>query len=460
VSFSSDHAEIRFGCGLSPQVAPPPSLEAMLAGLDGPDRMAARFPMVPQDEYWQRRGQWLELKRQRRKSSGARAAELADQAKEMNRGFRADLLRGLGQSVLRWSETQSGFRERLALFWADHFTTVGKTGPQRSAVSIYVDAAIRPNLSGRFGDLLVAAVTHPMMLTYLDQRVSVGPQSAFARRKGKARGLNENLAREVLELHTLGVDGPYGQADVRQLAELFTGLTINRTGAMEFRPGWAEPGEEEVLGRRYGGNPARLEAVQSALHDLAVHPATADHVARKLAVHFVSDAPDPALVSHMAARFLATGGALRAVYAAMLEHPAAWGGGPGNVKPPFDFIASACRALAVAPARIETAKESQVNRLILQPARAMGQFWQRPNGPDGWPEADAAWITPQGLSARLRWAMAVPRRLLADLPDPRSFVDTALGAAAPEPVRFAARAAETRAEAVGLVLSAPAFQRR
>jgi len=144
----------------------------------------------------------------------------------------------------------------------------------------------------------------------------------------------------------------------------------------------------------------------------------------------------------------------------MLEHPAAWADGPGNVKPPFDFIASACRALAVAPERIETAKPGQVNRLILQPARAMGQFWQRPNGPDGWPEADDAWITPQGLSARLRWAMAVPRRLLADLPDPRAFVGAALGAAAPEPVRFAARAAETRAEAVGLVLSAPAFQRR
>ena len=221
----------------------------------------------------------------------------------MNRGFRADLLRGLGLTMLRWSETQSGFRERLALFWTDHFTTVGKSEPQRSAVSIYVDAAIRPHLSGRFGDLLVAAVTHPMMLTYLDQRVSVGPQSAFARRKGTSRGLNENLAREVLELHTLGVDGPYTQADVRQLAELFTGLTIDRSGAMAFRPGWAEPGEELVLGRRYGGNPARLEAVEQALHDLAVHPATADHVARKLAVHFVSDAPDPGLVAHMAARF-------------------------------------------------------------------------------------------------------------------------------------------------------------
>ncbi len=144
----------------------------------------------------------------------------------------------------------------------------------------------------------------------------------------------------------------------------------------------------------------------------------------------------------------------------MLEHPAAWAEGPGNVKPPFDFIASSCRALAMPPEAVQAAPAKRMDRLILQPMRLMGQFWQRPNGPDGWPEEDAAWITPQGVSARVRWAMAVPRRLMPELPDPRVFVTEALGAAAPEPVRFAARAAETRAEAIGLVLSAPAFQRR
>ncbi|TDK41439.1 DUF1800 domain-containing protein [Antarcticimicrobium luteum] len=460
MSFSPERAEIRFGCGLSPQIAPPQSIGAMLAGLDGPDLMAARFPVLSHEAYWQRRAQWLELKKKRRQASGARAQALADQTNAINRSFRADLLNGIGQTVLRWSLTGEGLRERLTLFWADHFTTVGKTGPQRSAVSSYIDAAIRPNLSGRFADLLIAAVTHPMMLSYLDQQISVGPGSGFARRQNKPRGLNENLAREVMELHTLGVDGPYTQTDVRQLAELFTGLGIDKAGALQFQPRRAEPGAETVLGRSYGGDPARLEAVHRALYDLAVHPATADHIARKLAVHFVSDAPDPDLIGHMAARFLATDGDLRAVYAAMLEHPAAWAEGPGNVKPPFDFMASSCRALAVPEPRLRDAAPAQVNRLLLQPMRAMGQYWQRPAGPDGWPEQDAAWITPQGLSARLRWAMAVPRRLLPELPDPRRFVDDALGAAAPEPVRFAARAAETRAEAVGLILSAPAFQRR
>lgn len=461
MSFTPQRAEIRFGCGLSPQIAPPQSLDVLLAGLDGPDAMAERFPVLSYDAYWQRRAQWLELRRKRRKASGARAAALADQTRAANRRFFQDLLQGVGQNVQRWSRTGTGFRERLALFWADHFTVVGKSGPQRSAVASYVDAAIRPNMSGRFADLLIAAVTHPMMLAYLDQQASVGPGSVFALRKGDTRGLNENLAREVMELHTLGVGGPYSQQDVRQLAELFTGLGIDKSGGRTFRPGRAEPGAEVVLGRSYGGDRAGLEAVYRVLYDLALHPATADHIARKLAVHFVSDSPDQGLVGHMSARFLATDGDLRAVYAAMLEHPAAWSDeAPGNVKPPFDFVASACRALAVPEARLRDAEPGQVNRLIYQPVRAMGQFWQRPAGPDGWPEADEAWVTPQGLSARLRWAMAVPRRLLTDLPDPRGFVDDALGHAAPEPVRFAARAAETRAEAVGLILSAPAFQRR
>ena len=451
---------MRFGCGLSPQIAPPQSLDALLVGLDAPDAMAERFPMVSYEAYWQRQTHWLDLRKRQRQTSGAAARALADQARAVNRSFYRDTLQGVGRTALRWSLSETGFRERLALFWADHFTVVGKSGPLRSAVSIYVDAAIRPNLSGRFADLLIAAVTHPMMLSYLDQKISVGPNSSFGRRGKAARGLNENLAREVMELHTLGVDGPYSQQDVRQLAELFTGLGVGKSGGMEFRPGRAEPGAELVLGRSYGGDPARLEAVIGVLSDLAVHPATADHIARKLAVHFISDTPDEGLVGHMAANFLATDGDLRAIYAAMLEHPSAWADGPGNVKPPFDFIASACRALAVPEARLRLAEPAQLNRLFFQPMRAMGQFWQQPGGPDGWPEEDAAWITPQGLSARLRWAMAVPRRLLPELPDPRRFVDVALGAAAPEPVRFAAKAAETRAEAVGLVLAAPAFQRR
>lgn len=463
--FSPDRAEIRFGCGLSPHLPRAADPDALLVGLDGPDAMVARFPMPPYDRFSERLVEGRRLRRALRERSGGKAGrgeakQIRAQLDALGSAAYEDRLAALGQALLRWGHSEQGFRERLAQFWSDHFTAVGKSRLYRSAVPAYVDMAIRPNLSGRFSDMLIAVVTHPVMLQYLDQQVSVGPGSAFAARRNGARGLNENLAREVIELHTLGVDGPYTQADVRQLAELFTGMGITAEGAFRFSPGQAEPGPETVLGRSYGGDPARLEPVLQALRDLAAHPATAGHIARKLAVHFVSDAPDPGLVDHVAARFRETGGELRAVYAALLEHPAAWDAAAGNVKPPFDFIASAFRALAIPPAALQQAKAGQVNRLIQQPMRLMGQFWQRPDGPDGWPEEDMAWVTPQGLSARVRWAMAVPRRLLPALPDPRVFVEDALGAAAPEPVRFAARAAETRAEAVGLILSAPAFQRR
>ncbi len=303
-------------------------------------------------------------------------------------------------------------------------------------------------------------MTSPLMLHYLDQQQSVGPQSRHAKSRDKARGLNENLAREVLELHTLGVDGPYTQGDVRELAALFTGMRYQLGQGVRFDPARAEPGGETVLGQTYGGaGKAEFADIHRALWDLATHPATARHVAWKLAVHFTGDQPDAQLVDHMAARFLATDGDLLAVYGALLEHPAAWLPQLNNVKPPFDFIASACRALNWQPKSGEAAHK-QTLRQFYRPLRAMGQRWHRPNGPDGWSEWDQDWITPQGLAARLAWAMAAPRSLRADLPPPAQFVSDALGSYADGRVRFAAGAAETRAEAIGLVLSAPAFQRR
>jgi len=324
----------------------------------------------------------------------------------------------------------------------------------------YVEEAIRPRINGSFADLLIAATLHPLMLHFLDQAGSVGQDSRAAKRSKKLKGLNENLAREVLELHTLGVDGPYSQTDVRQLAKLFTGLSYSRELKFRFRPGYAEPGAETVLGRTYGGDPATLEPVRRALRDLATHPATARHIASKLAVHFVSDTPDPALVQHIEGRFIDTGGDLMAVCGALLEHPSAWKPTLSNVKPPTDFIASACRALAPATDQIEALNAVTIRRLFLNPLTLMGQIWNRPNGPDGWAEEDTAWVTPQGISARLHWALNVPQKLRPTLPDPRDFVVNALGSFAPQPVQFAAKAAESKSDAIGLILAAPAFQRR
>jgi uncharacterized protein (DUF1800 family) len=384
---------------------------------------------------------------------------LFEQIKRQRRAAAQANLRWLGQTLLRQAYSGTAFRERLTGFWADHFTAHGKAGVIRRGTAPYVESAIRPRIAGRFADLLIAAVTHPVMLDYLDQRMSMGPNSVRAGKRDGTAGLNENLAREVLELHTLGVGAPYDQGDVRQLAMLFTGLSFSHETGFRFRPDFAEPGAETVLGVRYGPEPG-LGPIHAALEDLAARPETAAHIARKLATHFVSDTPDPGLVAHLAARYLATDGDLLAVYGALLEHPGAWDRAAPNVKWPLDYMGSALRALAVPPEMVTGLDAGQVRGLFYGPLRFMGQHWQEPPGPDGWPEADGNWITPQSLSVRIRWAITAPGQLMPELPDPRRFAETALGARLTPAVRFAAEAAESKAEAIALVLASPAFQRR
>jgi uncharacterized protein (DUF1800 family) len=463
LSFSPELAEIRFGCGLSPVLAPVQSPQAMLDGVSGTDLMAAKFPIEPFSEFRNRMIVSKSIRKNMRKTRGTDEFKTyRKQRNVLNRIARQDMARWYGRTMLRWTNTEQGFRERLASFWGDHFTTIGKVGLLRRATSPYIEDAIRPHISGSFAEMLIASTTHPMMLHFLDQEKSVGPNSIYAIRKPKKKaGLNENLAREVLELHTLGVDGPYTQNDVRQLAELFTGLTYQPQVGFKFSKNYAEPGAETVLGKSYGGEgQAQLKPVINALRDLAVHPATAYHIASKLVVHFVSDTPDAALVDHVATRFLQTDGDLMSVYTALLEHPAAWGETLQNVKPPVGFIGSSMRALSVPAEAIETLNEKAMNAKLKTPMTLMGQTWQKPGGPDGWPEEDVAWITPQGVSARLRWAMSVPQELRSDLPDPRQFVVDALGTQATKAVRLVAASAESRAEAIGLVLASPSFQRR
>jgi len=459
MGFDPEMAAIRFGCGLSPQIPAPQSVEEMLARLAGPDRAAQAFA-IPGFAAMEEYNQKLRAARRALKAAGeaGRKARKKDIQQVRRDAFRAGA-GWFGHMLLRRALAEDGFRERLCAFWADHFTAAGRQRLMRAAVAPYAEEAIRPHVAGRFSQMLRAAETHPLMLIYLDQRVSVGPNSKRAQRAGGDLGLNENLAREMLELHTLGVGAPYTQTDVRQLAKLLTGLTYTGRKGVQFRPAWAEPGAETVLGHSYGGDKARLEDIYAFFDDLANHPATAAHLARKLAVHFVSDSPDEGMVADMAARYRETGGNLPDVYAVMLGHPAAWRPQDGNVKEPMDFIGSALRALAVAPGRMPADNLRRMQRLFLGPLELMGQNWGRPGGPDGLPEEDADWITPQRLAARLQWAVTVPSRLQRVLPDPRAFVDTALGARARGAVRFAAGAAETRAEGIGLILAAPEFQR-
>lgn len=457
MSFDPEIAAIRFGYGLSPHIAPPQSPQAMLEALAAPDEMARAYPIPGVAALAESFAQAREINRARRAGApGAREA-LRDW-RQANRERHAAMLRA---TVARGVAAPDALRERLTRFWADHFTVKGR-GTTRLVVQSFVEDAIRPHVSAPFATMLRAAETHPLMLIYLDQASSIGPGSEVAARnakKGRRRGMNENLARELLELHTLGVGGAYGQDDVRQLAELLAGLTVRRTSEGVFLPERGEPGAEQVLGRSYGGPRPKLEDIHAALGDIAVHPDTAAHIARKLAVHFVSDSPPEGLVRHLRDAFVETAGDLGAVTRALLEHPAAWG--PlEKTKQPFDFIVSAGRALGLSGARVAGLDLQQTRRVLERPMALMGQKWEDPTGPDGWPEDSAHWLTPQGLAVRINWAMAAGRLRDIELPDPRALVRNALGGQAGPGLRFAARAAERQAEGVGIVLSSPDFQKR
>jgi len=446
-------AAIRYGFGLSPLDEPPASVQDMLNRLSGPDEAAQRWPIAGFDQRARETFALQDLRRKERKKGKTDVTEV----KKLYHALARGLMKDVGASVQRAIGGDDAFRERLVRFWADHFTVVAKGKGLRFVTTAYVEEAIRPHVTGRFSDLLKSADTHPAMLVYLDQILSIGPHSPIGKRSG--RGLNENLAREIMELHTLGVGASYTQKDVRQFAELLTGLFYNfRTGS-KFRAAAAEPGAETVLGRSYGGGKASVADIHAALDDLARHPDTARHIARKLAVHFVSDSPDQGLVDHVAAAFRDSDGDLMAVYTALLEHPAAWANPGEKARQPFDYVVAALRALAVPPAYIGRLKPVDIRRWLFAPMAVMGQPWQQPNGPDGWPEETDYWITPSGLAARIEWALMVADKL-GRRTDPRELARRALAGGADARMLQVVGAAESRREGIALVLASPEFNRR
>jgi uncharacterized protein (DUF1800 family) len=442
---------VRFGYGFRPG-EPAARPGAMLAGV----RRAAAAAAARPSTLVEREAAFTRFRQAQQKRQMPGQAAKADAAlAAIRQRLSADRVGRVAEAVL----SRDGFYERLVWFWTDHFSISARGGRLMSIGPAFEAEAIRPNIAGDFATLLRAAVKHPVMLEFLGQSASIGPTSPVGIERG--RGLNENLAREILELHTVGVGAAYGQDDVRQFAELLTGLTVDRQrGAMVFSPDRAEPGAEAVLGTWYGGAPVAAEAeIDAALDALATHPATARHIAQKLAVHFVADAPDPGLVAHLEATFRDFNGDLMALYAALLEHPASWQGLGGKVRQPFDFVVATLRAAGVAD-------RATLARYVGDPATSplgalarMNQpIWQ-PEGPDGWPEEAEAWISPPGLTGRIDWASRLGVALGPEI-DPRAFVETALGPLAREDTRFAARAAAERWEGIALVLASPEFNRR
>ena len=348
-----------------------------------------------------------------------------------------------------------GFVERLVLFWSNHFCVSVRKGPTvRVVAGAYEREAIRPHVLGDFAAMLTAVVRHPTMLVYLDNRGSIGPTSRAG--LNRKRGLNENLAREILELHTLGVDGGYSQRDVGALARMLTGWTVAGPdgraappGAFVFNPNAHEPGPQTLLGRAYAAGGA--DQAEAALANLALHPATARFIARKFARHFVADDPPPALVARLEADFRRTGGNLGSLARVLVTSEEAWTVPATKVRTPYEFLLAASRATGVAPAN-----PSQV----LGPLNAMGQPLWAPAGPNGHPDTAGDIAAPEAMTARLEAASVLARRMRGAAADPRALQQALFGDLSSPDSRQAVIRAESAEQGLALLFLSPEFLRR
>ena len=352
--------------------------------------------------------------------------------------------------------TDKPFAERLVLFWSNHFTVSRTKSIIGPACPAYEREAIRPHVFGRFEDMLMESAGHVVMLSYLDNNRSVGPNSRVGKRSG--RTINENLAREILELHTLGVDGGYTQSDVVEFAKALTGWTHGGTGGRRrrrpvtggfvFRNATHEPGAKKILGKTYPED--GVDEAKAVMHDLARHPSTARFIATKLVRHFVADDPPAEAVERIAGVFRDTDGDLAEVSLALVDLEAAWSKPLPKVKTPHELVISTLRALGV---------HKVAGRTFHTPLRIMGQQPFRAPSPQGWPDRSGHWIAPEGLLRRIEWLRAIAARAPAS-ETPDVLLDRLIGPVASDDTRLWVDRAPSTDAAVALVLASAEFQRR
>ncbi|MFB9267016.1 DUF1800 domain-containing protein [Bradyrhizobium erythrophlei] len=364
--------------------------------------------------------------------------------------FRAEALARLQRGVV----ADCGFVERLVVFWSNHFCISANKGAlARMWAGSFEREAIRPHVLGRFADMLKAVEQHPAMLFFLDNQQSLGPESRAGINRN--RGLNENLAREIMELHTLGVGGGYTQDDVTSLARIITGWTyagrqgqLGTPGTFVFNANAHQPGAQQVLGKVY--EPSGVAQGEAVLADIARHPSTAKFIATKFARHFVADEPPPALVATLRDVFTKTDGNLGALANALVDSNEAWQAPLGKIRSPYEFLVASGRLLARNP---------EDPGRYLNGLNVLGQPLWSPAGPNGFADTNAAWAAPEGIKLRLDISAQIASTL-ADRLDPRDLLElVAADAASPETRRTIERA-ESRQQALALLLMSPEFQRR
>lgn len=371
--------------------------------------------------------------------------------------------------------TDQPFRERLVHFWSNHFVVSAAKPTAFSMPASFERDVARTHVAHRFEDMLIASSKHPAMLFYLDNYTSIGPNSKWgqdpelvpfvAEAIGRPEGLNENLAREILELHTVGVNGGYTQTDVTNFAKVITGWGYNlRRGfggdprqlakmsaddIFYFNADAHEPGPQTVMGKSYDGD--GVDQGLAVLADLAVHPMTAKFVATKLVRHFIADTPPPAAVAAVEKAFLDSAGDLVETYKALIRTPEAWEPGRNKMKPPEAYLMSALRAME---------GPSLEGPHIISILSQMGQQPFMQPGPDGWPDTADHWTGADALWKRLEWAMNAAEQQATAASDPARIAFDVLGPDVSPGTITEIQRAESPEQGLALLLVSSDFLRR
>jgi uncharacterized protein (DUF1800 family) len=463
-------AVLRFGLGARPgdlkEAAEDPRAWLM-SQIKGAVPLAGNTPLASSEQIFAELQAAREQRQEnKRDAPGQPAANPVRDASQPH--YRAQVLARAQSAAL----TTRPFAERLVHFWCNHFAVSSDKGAVYGVAGTLENEAIRPHVGGRFIDLLTAVEQHPAMIAFLDNQYSVGKDSELAQlavRRAARRplddadkpkrefGINENLAREILELHTLGVNGGYTQSDVTGFAQILTGWSIGggkgrlaggTPGRFYFRDNLHEPGAKAFLGKTYYEEGQRQG--EAVLADLCRDPHTARFIATKLVRHFVADDPPAAAVDRVARAFHKTGGALPQVYAALIETPEAWDPGMRKFKTPEDFVFSTLRSLDMPPRQPEE---------VVRSFDLLGQRQYTPGSPAGWPDTAKGWDGSDALMRRVLWASRVAGRYQQGQ-DPADLAASSLGAYARPETITAVRRASSGTQAVALLLMSPEFQRR
>jgi uncharacterized protein (DUF1800 family) len=457
----------RFGLGIRPDNTLPADPKRFLADQFGRfDVRPSGYAMLPEaGEIVERHRDALKQLRREARENGTKPDKDEIKARRKEFGNQARMLYRAGVAARMNSAlaTDAPFIERLVHFWSNHFCVSADNLQLAAFAPAFERDAIRPHVLGRFKDMLFAVERHPAMLIYLNQVASVGPDSPLAERIGRRNpkrklGINENLGRETMELHTLGVRSGYTQADVTEYSRALTGWTVGDFGPGQngdenpddfvFRPQLHEPGARTIMGKRYGeGGEAQATAI---LADFASSPHTADHIAAKLACHFAGDTPPAALVARLSDSFRNSGGDLPELYRTLVESPEAWEPRPLKFKTPWEWTVSVLRGIGR-----RDVGSMDVAGILNQ----LGQPVWRPRAPAGWDDIAASWAAPDALLRRVDMSTRLVAPAAEQL-DARKLGPVLMpGSLSPATAEQVARA-ESPTSALALLMVSPDFLRR